>query len=1262
MIRRFWQLITYPIGLLVIGFAALAALLLIASTIFELPLVWVAIILAAALASTGALWYFRRHHIRQASANLATMITGQAAASTTKNATQQHESEAIHQQIIKAVSTIKKSKLGQLSGDAALYELPWYMIIGSPAAGKSTAITNSGLTFPFTESKTVSGVGGTRNCDFFFTTEGIMIDTAGRYSVGEEDRAEWFNFLDFLKKYRKRAPINGIIIAVNIDELTHERPEFAIELAKNLRQRVHELTERLEVHAPIYVMFTKADLIAGFNEFFQDVESNRIWGATLPYSMTNTGQDVLALFDKHFEELYDGLKELSLANMEHQRRARMLSGVFTFPLEFSTRKNALRAFIGTLFQENPYQFKPVFRGFYFTSARQEGESVSASSQRVAQRFDLNAETHATSNSISEKSYFLLNLFRNVIFADKDLVAQYASTRKTRLRYVTFIAAASLTGLAFGGWYWSSNNNLELVNNVKDDLDKVVKLQERRSDLGSRLEALEIIQNRIEYLNTARTTLTSKYGLGLYQGEYLERKLREEYFSGLKEVMLIPITRTLESFLKEVNTGADKLQQKGNPQQSSTISSAGATTPAAARNSTTQFKDASPANAEEAYNALKTYLMLGKKLHPEPSHLNDQLTRFWRVWLENNRNDMPREKMNRIVGRMIPFYLRQINDPLWQLVESNDQLVEQTRNSLKRVKSGMPARERVYADIKARAATSFKGINVAGIVGEDDKDLVQGSHEIQGTFTREAWEKFVQNAIKEAATKREPGKDLVLDTSSVNDLSFVGSPEQIQKELIDLYTKDYIKEWQKFIQDVRIKEFDGFDSATSAMNHLGDPQLSPINKLIAKVYQETSWDSPSPLNTGLQQAQHGVFAWFKEKILRQAPAQVPLNLGNDSATRVEIKMGPIGREFSGVARLMISKDKGASLMQGYLNKLSHLRVRLNQIKDQGNIGPGTMKLMQQTLSTTDSELVNALKYVDEQMLTGMTDKQKQAIRPLLVPPIMQTFAVVVKSTETEINKQWVAEVQEPFQRILAAKSPFNPESNLEASSAEISSVFGPEGAVAKFFKNRTESLLDRHGDALSAKTWVGMGISLAPSVITSFPGWIAPLNAGGIPTAPTATAAAETPTNFELQALSAIGAREFTIEIDGQQSNWRGQPEPSVQMTSPNGQAKPGVRITAILPDGRSVVIFEDTSEDRLTNMGKAADREEPSPNVFNLSWRKRSVTVRANLKLGQTQGAPTAAQSSQGFKNMKLPTVIVGAAAPLGAGLTTPAQTTGVTP
>ena len=55
------------------------------------------------------------------------------------------------------------------------------MIIGAPGSGKTTALRNSGLQFPLSDKmgeEAVRGVGGTRNCDWWFTNEAILLDTA----------------------------------------------------------------------------------------------------------------------------------------------------------------------------------------------------------------------------------------------------------------------------------------------------------------------------------------------------------------------------------------------------------------------------------------------------------------------------------------------------------------------------------------------------------------------------------------------------------------------------------------------------------------------------------------------------------------------------------------------------------------------------------------------------------------------------------------------------------------------------------------------------------------------------------------------------------------------------------------------------------------------------------------------------------------------------------------------------------------------------
>ena len=1243
MLRRIWHFLTDSRNLTILGFVALAVFLYLGAEVLEVALAWaLALLLLAFLVWLGA-WLWRRRRTRrdaqalgQAILNEAEIAAAQAASAA--SSTQQGDLDAVRAGLLDAIETIKTSKLGLKSGGAALYELPWYMIIGNPAAGKSSAILQSGLQFPFADGKIVQGVGGTRNCDWFFTTDGIVLDTAGRYCVVDEHRGEWFGFLDLLKKYRRKAPINGILIAVSIAELKGD-PDVGMQLARSLRKRVQDVIERLEVFAPLYIVFTKADLVAGFAEFFADAERSereRVWGATMPYQRKLPTADLLNFFDQSFDELHDGLTELSLANMAHRQRKNMAPGVFTFPLEFAAIKPALRAFIATLFEENPFQFQPVFRGFYFTSALQEGEPVSASSQQVARRFDLAFAPGpaAVPAGGRQHGYFLLDLFRKVIFADKHLVANYASRAKLRFRYAVFFTATVTLGACLGSWSWSYLGNRQLVANVEADLNKVVRLQEQRLDLQSRLEALEILQDRIEQLEAYRQQRPWSLRMGLYQGELLERKLREEYFAGARHVMLEPVAGALEALLAEMNASADQLQPTARTPQ----------TPVAAR--TFQYQAASPTNVEDAYNALKTYLMLADKTHAESSHLNDQMTRFWRGWLEDNRGAMPREQMIRSAERLLTFYLAQVGDPSWPRIEQKLALVDQAREHLRRVVRGMPARERVYADIRARASTRFPGMTVARIVGEQDQALLAGSHAVSGAYTRQAWEKFVEGAFRDAANRELQSADWVLKSASTDDLTLEGSPEQIEKNLVAMYKADYAREWQKFVQGVAVADLKGFDGAVQAMNRLGDPQSSPIAKLLTSIYDETSWDNPALQNAQLRQAERGIIAWFKETVLRRAPSQLTASPGLNAQVdpaRLDKPMGPVGREFAGVGKLVAARDNNASLMRAYLEALSKLRSRLNLLKNQGDPGPGARQFMQQTLEGSGSELADALRLVDEQMLTGMSDAQKQAIRPILVRPLMQTFAVIVAPAELDLNKTWAAQVYEPFRKSLANKYPFAPAARIEASSQEIGQFFGPEGLVAKFVTTSMGPLVVRRGDVLAPRTWGDMGISLSPQMVARFPGWIAPLGAGGV------AAASAAQTVFQIQPSPAPGTLEYTVEIDGQQLRYRNTPAQWTNMVHPGTQGPPGARITAVTFDGRTVELFNEPGQFGLKRMIDAAAKKRKDGGVFELRWTQGDVAVALDLKItssAETTGAGgTAAVQEQGFRGMQLPETVVGAPA-----------------
>ncbi len=122
-----------------------------------------------------------------------------------------HEGAGIVVDVGPGVTSLKK-------GD---HVIPLYYPELEGANDRPTALLNAGLEFPLAEHMgkgAVAGVGGTRLCEWWFTENAVMIDTAGRYTTqdsdAEVDRAGWDKFLDMLKRTRPQQPLNGVIVAI----------------------------------------------------------------------------------------------------------------------------------------------------------------------------------------------------------------------------------------------------------------------------------------------------------------------------------------------------------------------------------------------------------------------------------------------------------------------------------------------------------------------------------------------------------------------------------------------------------------------------------------------------------------------------------------------------------------------------------------------------------------------------------------------------------------------------------------------------------------------------------------------------------------------------------------------------------------------------------------------------------------------------------------------------------------------------------------
>jgi type VI secretion system protein ImpL len=283
-----------------------------------------------------------------------------------------------------AVDALKKSHLKRMGNP--LYVLPWYMVIGESGTGKTTAIESARLSSPFAEVTRTSGISGTRNCDWWFFEKAILIDTAGRYAIPIDegrDKEEWQKFLALLVKYRKKEPLNGLVVSIPADKLLQDSAERLTDDGRSIRQRIDELMAVLGARFPVYLLVTKCDLVQGMNQFCDHLPE-----ASLDQAMGRINQDLTsdsqAFAERTFNSIGERLRNMRLIMAHNPGRDRSSTaaaegadpGMLLFPEEFERLEPGLQAFIKGAFAENPYQETPLMRGIFFSSGRQEGSPYS----------------------------------------------------------------------------------------------------------------------------------------------------------------------------------------------------------------------------------------------------------------------------------------------------------------------------------------------------------------------------------------------------------------------------------------------------------------------------------------------------------------------------------------------------------------------------------------------------------------------------------------------------------------------------------------------------------------------------------------------------------------------------------------------------------------------------------------------------------------------------------------------------------------------
>jgi type VI secretion system protein ImpL len=916
------------------------------------------------------------------------------------------EQAALQQRMQQAMEVLRRAAPGKrMWGSQYLYQLPWYMFVGAPGSGKTTTLLHSGLRFPLAESMgagAIGGVGGTRQCDWWFTDDAVLLDTAGRYTTqdsdAEADQAGWHAFLGLLKKHRPRRPINGIIVALSVSDLLQQGPAARQAQAQAIRARIKELHERLGSSFPIYVTVTKCDLLAGFMEFFDTFgreERAQVWGMTFPLGAgEGAGAVALAQFPARFLELEQRLQARVLARLQEERDLQRRALLYRFPQQFAGLAEVLKGFLDAVFEPTRYEQGAQLRGVYFTSGTQEGNPIDRVLGALAASFGFERKVLAA-NAVSGRSYFITALLRDLIFKEAGLagIDPQFEARRRQLRWAGSAGAAVLVLLFGAALATSYLRNGRTVNEIDGHSDALAKLVAAAPADGTVLDALPM-------LNAARTLpggydereagvpLLSRFGLN--QSDKLGAGARLAYQRLLRSALLPRVMARLEEVLRRGDAN----------------------------------------NQEQLYETLRVYLMLGQPAHLEPESVQAWLDLDWRRSLPD-ATPAQRDELAAHLGALLDAGGAAAEPPALDAA-----LVGKVRSTL----ALMPLPERVYNRLKRKvAAAKLPETSVNRAAGRDVSALLARksgeplTRGIPGLYSVAGHRELLEGVPGALA---EIAKDSwVLDRREAEGAVGALGGDQMNAAVLRLYYADYIRAWDALLADVRIAPFSSLDQGARITNALAGAD-SPLKAFLTAAARETTLGG-----AGAQPA-----LVLDQKVLGKLSAarkKLEAALGGDDTPAPAASANPVDQHFEPLHKLVGSAATPGPLdaQLALLKDASQFFDAAERARRAGTPAPGgeALQKIKRAAEGTPPPLGEMLQTVDNAGSSLTLGSERARIRAL-----------------------WAAEGANFCRDAIAGRYPLVRSAARDATLEDFGKFFGPGGVMDDFFTKNLAAQVDMSG--------------------------------------------------------------------------------------------------------------------------------------------------------------------------------------------------------
>lgn len=695
---------------------------------------------------------------------------------------------------------VRYLRQGKVNGQRVrLNELPWYVLIGPPGNGKTSALRSSGLRFPLREiiaSEAYPGSHGTRNCTWWLSDSAVFLDTAGRYSVPETDgvaeAAEWNSFLRKLKSLRAPTPLNGILLMVGADSLLEPDPRVFRRTIDQLATRVLEILEMCGARIPVYVVVSKVDRLTGFVQVFEDDDktiTESPMGVTFEPS---GGSDPLPQARLALEWLVDRVDRHVLAKVSKERNRSVAVNMLTFPRQLQASTERAQQLLQAISRATtPGGMSPWIRGFYLISSVQEGALINKLAQQIEADLGVSLRSDASEIEPDTRTYFLPGLFRDIILKEAG-ISGLSVARVVRSRWLDLaphLAALGLAAILVLGFTWSFFNNRALVSDVEAKaVIAQTTLRGGEWELQSVAKDVEAFLLLLEATGKQEPNPPTGYRWFLYQGAWLHSLAGEQYSEYATRTLLTPLAAAL-----------------------------------------TREMSADDAPVAVRFDALKCYVMLENPDAPtfDPKFIEATAER---VWTRQYGQDPAVGWLKRGLARLLDL------GPVPVAIDR--QLVERTRG---RLGASIPATLEAVAVERFKAAqgrgstdVGLRGsgnLSFADVLGPEGAQIFR-SDQLGSAIPQ--WMRGEALRNSDAGLKEQVARVLAEVWVLGVDASLAPSADTLQKQVAAAYANEFAQNWSKLIESLEL------DVPTS---------LAGIDTFLARVSPPAGIPSPLELALG-----------------------------------------------------------------------------------------------------------------------------------------------------------------------------------------------------------------------------------------------------------------------------------------------------------------------------------------------------------------------------------------------------------------------------